>query len=263
MQGIDNCMRAISSAVKYGQCRISLLARLPPQVNAQKLLKGPLKKIDEATAKALLSSVGLTVPPSSMISIDEARTGRIGDIDIAFPVVDKICSPDITHKTELGAVKLNIQSKSELVAAVATIYSSVQITAPNACLKGFLIETMISKPIAELMVSIRRDEKMGLIMTFASGGILTELLQDSATLIVPALDSQINKAIDSLRIALLLNGFRGGATASRTPLISNIQALIYLMQTNQNLIEVEINPLMVGSDWTVCADAVVSKIQSG
>jgi len=258
MQGIDICMRAIGSAAAYGEQRAAILAAprlclamdLPPA--------GAVQQLHEGAAKTLLKKNGVTVPEMHIVSLADITAGAIDDSDISFPVAVKICSPDIIHKTEIGAVRLNIASKPDLHAGIAAITKAVAAAAPAARCDGFLIEAMIAKPIAELMVSIRRDRQFGLVLTIASGGVLAELLQDSVTIIMPADKATINAAIDQLKIAALLDGYRGGPAASRAPLHDNIEKLIVLLHNQPAIGEIEINPMMIGPDWAVCADAVIA-----
>jgi succinyl-CoA synthetase beta subunit len=190
----------------------------------------------------------------------EARAGTLNHIDLAYPVVAKICSSNIGHKTEVGGVRLNITSKHELGTAISDILASVQRHAPDARLEGILIESMIETPVAELMLSLRRDVKFGLILTIASGGVLTEILQDASTLLVPTNDLSILAALDSLRMARLLSGFRGRPAVSRQAILDQIQTLVRLMNARPDIVEIEINPMMIGSDYAVCADALITVI---
>jgi succinyl-CoA synthetase beta subunit len=175
-------------------------------------------------------------------------------------VAAKICSADIGHKTEIGGVQLNITSSDELSAAIASIITSVETHAPNARLDGILIESMISNAIVELMVSLRRDPQFGLVLTMASGGVMTEILQDATTLLVPADDMSVQAALDGLRMARLFDGFRGGPAASRQAILDQIQTLVRLMQARSDIIEIEINPVMVSTDSAICADALITVI---
>jgi len=119
---------------------------------------------------------------------------------------------------------------------------------------------MISNAIVELMVSLRRDPQFGLVLTMASGGVMTEILQDAKTLLVPADDMSVQAALDGLRMARLFDGFRGGPAASRQAILDQIQTLVRLMQARPDIIEIEINPVMVSTDSAICADALITVI---
>jgi acyl-CoA synthetase (NDP forming) len=260
MQGIETCMQAISAAAHYGKKRAALLANPSQPFSTTPLMDGNFRQLDEASAKTILAGAAISVPSFHQLKMPEARAGTLNHIDLAYPVAAKICSSDIGHKTEIGGVRLNITSKRELSTAIADILTNVQRHAPDARLEGILIESMIENPIAELMVSLRRDAQFGLILTIASGGVLTEILQDASTLLVPADDLSVLATLDSLRMARLLGGFRGGPAVSRQAILDQIQALVRLMHARSDIVEIEINPMMLGSDYAICADALITVI---
>jgi acyl-CoA synthetase (NDP forming) len=260
MQGIETCMQAISAAAHYGKKRAALLANPPLPFSTAPLIGDSFRQLDEASAKILLGKAGMNVPTIHQLKMPEAKAGTLDHIDLVYPVAAKICSSDIGHKTEIGGVRLNISSKPELSTAIADIVTSVQRHAPDARLDGVLIESMIDNAIAELMVSLRRDAQFGLILTIASGGVLTEILQDASTLLVPADDLSVLAALDRLRMARLLAGFRGGPAVSRQAIVDQIQALVRLMCARSDIVEIEINPIMLGADFAICADALITVI---
>jgi len=263
MQGIETCMQAMSAAANYGKRRAALLANPPHPFRTAPLMGNRFQQLDEATAKTILAEAGLHVPPFHKLPIAEALSDKLDHIDMVYPVAAKICSSDIGHKTEIGGVQLNITSMSELTAAINSIITSVERHAPNARLDGILIESMINNTILELMVSLRRDPQFGLVLTMASGGVMTEILQDASTVLVPADDRSVRAALDSLRMARLFDGFRGGASASRQAILDQIQMLVRLMQARPELIEIEINPVMVSTNSAICADALITVIDQG
>ena len=258
MQGIETCMEAMNAAANYGKRRAVLLANPPHPFRRAEVMGNRFKQLDEATAKSILAKAGLHVPPFHQLPMAKAISKKIDYIDLAYPVAAKICSSDICHKTEIGGVQLNISSKSELTTAIASIINNVEHHAPDARLDGILIESMINNAILELMASLRRDPQFGLVLTIASGGVMTEILQDASTVLVPADDISLLAALDSLRIAPLFDGFRGGQAASRTAVLDQIKGLISLMKAAPDIKEIEINPIMVGKDYACCADALIN-----
>ena len=260
MQGIETCMQAISAAAHYGKKRTALLANPSQPFSTTPLMDGDFRQLDEASAKTILARAAMSVPSAHQLKMPEARAGTLNHIDLAYPVAAKICSSDIGHKTEIGGVRLNITSKRELGTAIADILTNVQRHAPDARLEGILIESMIENSIAELMVSLRRDAQFGLILTIASGGVLTEILQDASTLLVPADDLSVLAALDNLRMARLLGGFRGGPAVSRQAILDQIRAMVRLMHARPDIVEIEINPMILGPDYAICADALITVI---
>ena len=262
MQGIKTCMEAMNAAANYGKRRAVLLANPPHPFRRAEVMGSRFRQLDEATAKSILAKAGLHVPPFHQLPMAKAISKKIDCIDLAYPVAAKICSSDICHKTEIGGVQLNISSKSELTTAITSIINNVEHHAPDARLYGILIESMINNAILELMASLRRDPQFGLVLTIASGGVMTEILQDASTVLVPADDISLLAALDSLRIAPLFDGFRGGQAASRTAVLDQIKGLVSLMKAAPDIKEIEINPIMVGKDYACCADALIN-ISSG
>jgi len=258
MQGIDICMQVISNAADYGMRRDRLLAYPSPAFQSDPAPITTPRQLNEASAKALLSEAGIGVPPFQFLTIDDAVSGRLDGVDLTYPVVAKICSADIAHKTEIGGVHLNIASKPDLQAALPAMITAVTHHAPQARQDGVLIESMLAKPIAELMLAVRRDPQFGLVMTIASGGIFTELLEDAVTILVPADQLHILDAINNLRVARLLHGYRGGKVASHDAILETIAKIIALMQSRKDIIEIEINPVMVDASQAVCADALIT-----
>ena len=258
MQGIETCMEAINAAANYGKRRAVLLANPPHPFRRAEVMGSRFRQLDEATAKSILAKAGLHVPPFHQLPIAKAISKKIDCIDLAYPVAAKICSSDICHKTEIRGVQLNISSESELTTAITSIINNVEHHAPDARLYGILIESMINNAILELMASLRRDPQFGLVLTIASGGVMTEILQDASTVLVPADDISLLAALDSLRIAPLFDGFRGGQAASRTAVLDQIKGLVSLMKAAPDIKEIEINPIMVGKDYACCADALIN-----
>ena len=258
MQGIETCMEAMNAAANYGKRRAVLLANPPHPFRRAEVMGSRFRQLDEATAKSILAKAGLHVPPFHQLPIANAISKKIDCIDWAYPVAAKICSSDICHKTEIRGVQLNISSESELTTAITSIINNVEHHAPDARLNGILIESMINNAILELMASLRRDPQFGLVLTIASGGVMTEILQDASTVLVPADDISLLAALDSLRIAPLFDGFRGGQAASRTAVLDQIKGLVSLMKASPDIKEIEINPIMVGKDYACCADALIN-----
>ena len=282
MQGIGDCVRAIAAAARYGAARRRLLADPPPPL----ILDDPnlddpnlddpnlddpppisaaatfdAVMLDEAAAKALLSSWQISVPPSLILADLPTQTQMPPALPpgLDYPLVAKALSPDLPHKSEVGAVVLNIGSGDELLAALATIDANLTQHAPTARRTGYLVEAMQPSPLGELMLSLRRDPAFGLVLTLASGGVLVELLGDAVTLLVPASDDVIAAAIDRLAMARILRGYRGGDVADLAPLITAINQLTTALADDPGLSLVEINPLFVGTDGVTAVDAVIMR----
>jgi acyl-CoA synthetase (NDP forming) len=199
--------------------------------------------VPEAEAKQRLATYGLRIPRAercaSPTDVAKAAT-RIG-----FPLVLK--GEGIAHKTEAGAVCLNIASAQEAQAAAEDMNAS-----------RFLVEEMISGSVAELLIGVVRDPAHGFVLTIAAGGTLTEVLKDSASLLVPASSASVERALDTLKIAPLLKGYRGAAPADRAAILRAIKAIQdYTLANVTGLQEIEVNPLICTPNDAIAADALL------
>lgn len=259
MQGLVECLKAIESAAWYAKRRdlidMAMAPLYPPLSSGDPGSDPTVQTIDEAAAKVLLNEAGISVPESVIASAGDAVTVSQS---LTFPVALKMLSPQLPHKTEAGAVRLNIEASDALPAAIDAMVCAVTAYDPNAVTDRFLIETMVDKPVAELLVTVRRDPTFGLALTIGVGGVLVEIIKDATTLLLPATRSDIDKALRQLRIAPLLDGHRGGTAIDRKKLLDSIDALAGIaFDTSNCVVEIEINPLFVSADAVVAVDALI------
>ncbi len=202
--------------------------------------------LSEREAKALLSAHGVAVPQShSVTSAEEAVNSaeRIG-----YPVVLK--GEGIAHKSEAGAVHLNLHDAD----AVRQAADAAARVAPS-----LLVEQQITDVVAELLVGVIVDPAHGFVLTLAAGGVMTEILRDSTSVLLPTTDDEIHAALSRLKISPLLDGFRGRPAANLSALIEQIQAVAACVEANRDrLAEIEINPLLCRAGDAIAADALVS-----
>lgn len=204
--------------------------------------EGTPETLDEATAKTLLSNIPTpkrAVADDMPSLLDEAQK-------IGFPLVLK--GLGIAHKSEAGAVALNLQSLEELREATQNMQG----------VTDWLVEEMLPPPLAELIIGIARDPVVGYVLTLGAGGVLTELLDDKINLLLPTSKREIEAALKSLRIGAVLAGYRGRAGVDFQKLTAVISAFCHHAETMaDSLQEMEINPLMVYRDNAVAADALI------
>jgi acyl-CoA synthetase (NDP forming) len=254
MQGIEECMTAIAAACWHGTRRAEIAANRPmPLVQPQPA--GTPRLLDEAAAKTLQGAAGIAVP--------RARVGHGADApalarELGFPVALKMVSAKLPHKTEAGAVRLGLSSDDAVTAAVKRMKADVASFNADALTDQFLVESMVASPVAELMVSIRRDPQFGLAMTLAAGGVLVELLADATTVLLPATRSDLNRALSRLTINRLLDGYRGKPAVNREALLDTLGHLAAFATDETNRVaEIEINPLFVGVDDSCAVDVLM------
>ncbi|WP_187968331.1 acetate--CoA ligase family protein [Aquibium microcysteis] len=191
----------------------------------------PFENTDEADAKAWLAAAGLSVPagrraatPDEAVAVAEA---------LGFPVAVKALG--VAHKSEAGAVKLNLRDADAVRAAAEAIAGLGT---------GLYVERMVAGGVAELIVGVTRDPLFGPVMTVGSGGVMVELLKDSATLLLPASREDIEVALRSLRLFPLLDGFRGRPKGDLEAAIDAIGRIAdFALVTD--VTEMDINPLIV------------------
>ena len=200
--------------------------------------------LTEAEAKAELAGHGLDIPQSKTASSpDEAGEVARG---MAGPLVLK--GQGIAHKSEAGAVRLGLQADAIAEAAGAMPAES------------FLVEEMIDGAVVELLIGVTRDPAHGFVLTLAAGGVLTELLADSTSVLVPASREALKQSLTRLKTYPLLTGFRGNPAANLNAVLDAIEALqAYVLANANTLSEAEINPLICTPARAVAADALIRK----
>jgi len=256
MQGIGDCLKAIAAATRYGRKRQEILAAPPPPLKLAARFDGDTSTtLDEAAAKEMLAAAGIAVPEGVFIALDLPAELPSS---LAWPLAVKMVSPDLPHKSEMGAVMLGIRDRQQLEEAMASIREAVSSKAPAARQKGFLIEAMVPDRVAELLVSLRRDPVFGMLLTVASGGVMVELLGDAATLILPASPAAIKEAIESLAVARIMEGYRGAAPGDQEALIAAILALAEMMMADDRIELIEVNPVFVRPTGVVAVDALIT-----
>jgi acyl-CoA synthetase (NDP forming) len=198
--------------------------------------------LTEAEAKTRLAARGVAVPRAQTAhGPEEAAEAATA---LGFPVVLKALG--IAHKTDAGAVALHLSSP-EAVAVAATRMGGA----------NFLIEEMITGGVVELLVGVIRDPAHGFVLTLGAGGVLTERLADTVSLLLPAEPADIRAALDRLRIAPLLHGYRGAPAADLDALVAAIEAVQACALAHQaQLHELEINPLIATPERAIALDAL-------
>ena len=199
--------------------------------------------LTEAEGKAMLADHGVPVPRRELATTPDAAADAAARL--GFPVVLKGLGH--AHKTESGAVALNLTSAEAVADAAARMGGS-----------DFLIEEMVSGAVAEILVGVIRDPAHGFVLTLGAGGVLTEIMADTTSLLLPATAQDIADALDRLRIAPLLAGYRGKPPAHHAALVAAILAVQDCAIAHKGgLVELEINPLIATPDRAVAVDALI------
>ncbi|MBN1633312.1 MAG: bifunctional acetate--CoA ligase family protein/GNAT family N-acetyltransferase [Ignavibacteria bacterium] len=210
--------------------------------------------LSEGLSKKVLKSYGIPVTsPEIANNEDEALrfAGKIG-----YPVVLKIHSPDITHKTDVGGVMLNLNSESSVRFAFNDILKNVKRKNPKAKIQGVTVQKMVKeKDSVELILGIKKDKIFGTTIMIGTGGIYAELFKDRAIGFPPLNEKLALKMIESLKIFPLLKGYRGKRPVNMEKLIEVLIRISYLAADFPEIKELDINPLLAFKKETIAVDA--------
>ncbi|MEI7672902.1 MAG: acetate--CoA ligase family protein, partial [Deltaproteobacteria bacterium] len=220
----------------------------------KEVITGQPGVLAEDTSKTILENFGIsTTKPFMANTADEAVaiSGRIG-----YPVVLKIHSADITHKSDVGGVQLNLGTEKLVRAAFERIMESAGTKCPGARIEGVTVQKMVSpRDSVEMIIGIKKDNVFGTVIMAGMGGITAELFSDRALGFPPLNERLARHMIESLRIYPLLSGYRGAPPKNISKLIQVLIRLSYLAADYPEIAELDINPLLVTPDDVIALDA--------
>jgi acetate---CoA ligase (ADP-forming) len=234
LQGLRESLEALALAASAGEVRRAGAAvELQVPVNGASLATQGYA-LDEHAGKRALAEFGLSIPRGLKVP---AAAAAATACDIGFPVVIKAASAELEHKTEVGGVVLNIRSSAEAVAAAERL---------GALSPFLLVEEMLTGAVAEILIGVIVDPQFGQVLVLGGGGVLTELLSDSVSLLPPWTDDSIAAGLKRLTAYKLLNGYRGKPRADIDALISAISSIAsYAAAHVEVLLELDVNPVIV------------------
>jgi len=206
------------------------------------------RMLSEFEAKSALQAHGVPVPRSRQVPVGEAAAAATA---IGYPVVMKTADPAIAHKSDVGGVVLNIRSATEAEAAARRL---------SAIAGTVLVEQMIVDAVAEVLVGIVVDPQFGLALVIGAGGVLTELLHESVSLLPPFTPAAVRGALERLKIHKLLCGFRGKPAGDVPALVDAILAVTRFAEAElDRLVELDVNPMIVrpAGSGVVAVDALI------
>jgi acetate---CoA ligase (ADP-forming) len=221
-------------------------------------LKSPT--MSEFDSKSLLRAAGIWLPEEVLVTERGALDAAIARVGL--PLVMKIQSPDIAHKSEVGGVRVNIETKGEVFLAYEALLENARRHRPDAAIQGVLVGPMAKKGV-EIIVGTMLDTTFGPMIMVGLGGITTELFRDVIYRPAPVSATEASAMLAELKAAPLLNGFRGTAKADISALSQLISQLSVLAaQYSRQISEIEINPVLVhaeGQGVTIVDALVVRK----
>lgn len=216
------------------------------------LADGPLS---EHAAKRVLAACGITsVEERAVRDADDAAAAAAA---IGYPVVLKIVSPDIAHKTEVGGVALGLRDESALRAALAEMVRRVHAARPGAHLEGFVVARQLDGGV-EVLVGTHTDPVFGPVVTVGAGGVLAELLDDVCLRLAPVDESAASAMLRSTRVGRLLAGYRGGVAADERALARLVAHLSQVAWASRDRVAaIDLNPVLARPDGAFALDALI------
>lgn len=214
--------------------------------------------LSETTAKSILDEYGIQTPLGQDVTTPDAAAAFAAEC--GYPVVAKLVADDLAHKTEIGGVVVGIEDEATLREAVRQVLDAGERALGAEAVRGARIEKMASLPNSIELIVGGRNVPAGSTVVIGAGGILTELLGDSATLLWPFTAAEVDQKLNSLRISLLIDGYRGSAPVDRKAIVDAALSMGRLLSENPEISEVDVNPLLVGSSeaGVVALDALIS-----
>jgi acyl-CoA synthetase (NDP forming) len=253
LQGLETAVAAIGALAGRGrQPADEALAQpdLPPLAGAPTLR-------EEWDCKQRLARFGLKTPAGRLVPPAEAAHAAA---EIGFPVALKLGRPALAHKTEAGAVALNLGSKAEVEQAVAAMTAALARHQPGLVPELFLVERQVTGAVAELIVGLSRDPQFGLVMVVGMGGVLVELVEDAASFLLPTTRAAVVEALGRLKVAKLLKGYRGKPAGDIEAAVDAVMAIAAFAEAHgDRLAELDVNPLMVlpAGQGALAVDALI------
>jgi acetate---CoA ligase (ADP-forming) subunit beta len=207
------------------------------------------KALSEYDSKRVIAAAGIPVSRNELArSEDEAVkfAKKLG-----YPVVLKGCSDLVTHKTEMGMVKLKLKNDAEVMDAYK------EITGKGVALDGVLVEEWIESDKREFVIGLTRDPQFGPCVMFGLGGIFTEVLRDVSFRVAPLTELDAEEMLDEIQTRKILNEFRGSPAVDRKELVKALIGIGNLGMEHEEINEIDINPLIIDGSRPVAVDALV------
>ncbi len=213
------------------------------------------RTLTEREAKAALAPYGIPVVPERLTKTPAEAIAAA--TEFGFPVVMKVESPDIPHKTEAGVIRLNLRDTAAVEAAFAAVMANGRAVTPPARIQGVLVQPMVP-PGVEMLMGARIDPQFGPLVAIGFGGVLVELLKDTALLPAPFTPAEATFALNRLKGAALLGGFRGMPAVS-VPALAEVLSRFsrFVADHAAGIEEIDVNPLIAAGESIIAVDALI------
>lgn len=198
--------------------------------------------IGDAEARDILTAYNIEIPPSELAETADQAVELA--TEMGYPVVLKVASPDILHKTDVGGVKVGLENATEVRDAFDLISYRAHRYLPEARLWGCLVQKMVPEGL-EILIGMNRDPQFGPLVTFGLGGIYVETLKDVSFRVAPFSRSEAEQMLTEIRTSALLDGVRGNPPVDKDALVDTLLRIGQLVQDFPEITELDINPFMV------------------
>lgn len=210
--------------------------------------------LNEVESKELLKEAGISITEAHQAATKEdavAAAKKIG-----FPVVLKILSPQIIHKSDIGGVKLGLENEDQVAQAYDEIIAAARSAEPSATIDGVSVQGM-AKPGIEVIIGMSKDPQFGPVLMFGLGGIMVEILKDVAFRIVPLNERDAREMVKEIKGYPVLEGYRGQDPADVAKLEEALLKLSKFVESHSEIKEIDLNPIFAYKDGLSAVDARV------
>ncbi len=241
--GIEDALIAADASAHIGEAWTR--GDVPPILRIGDHADGSSRTWTEWESKTALGEFGLDIP--NFGEVEDLGAAQDAANRFGYPVVVK--ASGIAHKTEMGGVILNLKDQHEVYNAAAELFLQND---------ALLIEKMIEGGLVEMIIGVTRDPVYGPMLTLGAGGVIAELLDDAATMLLPITDEDIRASLSGLKVSKLIEGYRGKPAADLDAIVKAVQVVAKFAEANANkLEELDVNPLIVCERGAFAADALI------
>ena len=237
------------------------VAVLPDVTGARMIIDTALRDgrdmLNDIESKAILRT--FQIPTNMTIEAESANEALVAAETVGFPVAMKILSPDISHKSDVGGVKLGLMSAADVMAAFRQITETAAELRPEARITGVTVERMAEVDDArELVIGASRDPVFGPVIMFGAGGTMVEILRDNAVALPPLNAVLANRLIDRTNVSRLLDAFRDRAAVKREAVVEVLLRVSDMVCELPEITELDLNPLFAGPGGVMAVDARIA-----
>jgi len=208
--------------------------------------------LNEVEAKRILGQAGIPVIDTRLARTKQEAVSLSGEI--GFPVVLKIVSPDVVHKSDAGGVKVGLANAAQVRKAYTEIITSIKEKVPGARIEGVSVQKM-ARPGVEIIIGMTEDDQFGPVIMFGLGGIWVEAIRDVAFRVVPVSARDADEMVHEIKGVAALRGYRGQEPIKISSLTKLITRISRFIEKNPQVKELDINPLIASGDGVVAVDA--------